>query len=342
MTKNTFIALVASLLFSISASAQKTLWVGFYNQENLFDTIDDPHKNDNEFLPTEKKQWNTEKYRNKINHMAKVIASMNDSKGADVLGMCEVENDAVLTDLVKDEQIKSKKYAFVHFDSPDDRSIDNALIYQSKKFKLLATATYKVTMESNPHFKTRDILLVKLQPKESKEPIVFLVNHFPSRVGGEAESAGKRATAATVLRSVYDSIVKANPAQHIVIMGDFNDEPTDSSIKSVLKAKGSKAELTTATELYNAMYDLKMQKQGSLSYRNEWNMLDQIMMSGFTASCYGKICYRDSSAAIYKQDWMIEQEGKYKGTPLRTFGGQKYTNGYSDHFPVYVVLELRK
>jgi predicted extracellular nuclease len=341
MIKNTIITLLFLLFCSISSHAQKDLWVAFYNQENLFDTIDDPHKNDNEFLPSGKNQWNTQKYQTKISNMSKVIASMNDGKGADILGMCEVENDLVLTDITKDPQLKKMKYSFVHFEGPDERSIDNALMYQSKKFTLLSAKPYPVVFAENPRSKTRDILLVVLQEKKTKSTLVVLVNHFPSRLGGESESQPKRINAARILRGIYDSIYKANPTIPVVIMGDFNDEPSDTSMRDVLNAKGQVGESTTH-ELFNAMTSLQEKGTGSHFYRNEWHSLDQIIVSSNLVKCTGKLCYQPSSVGVYKQSWMLETEGKYAGSPLRTFAGQKYLSGFSDHLPVYILLTITK
>lgn len=337
---NKIVLLIAfSCVFAAGAFAQKKLCIAFYNQENLFDTIDDPHKDDNEFLPDAKKQWNTEKYTNKINHMAKVIASMNDNKAPDVLGMCEVENDVVLKDLTADVQLKGAKYKFAHFESPDARSIDNALLYKPSVFKFISAKAIPVTFPDNPNIKTRDILMVKLETK-NKQQIIFLVNHFPSRLGGESESEFKRFHAAQILRDICDSLYKINANQHIVMMGDFNDEPTNRSIDSVLRAKGSEYDLNNGN-VYNAMAELKQNGQGSHMYQKHWSMLDQIILSHSLVLGKQKVVYETSSATIYKQPWMLETEEKYKGAPLRTFAGNKYLNGYSDHLPVYIYLDLK-
>lgn len=329
------------LLCTFQGRAQKNLWVAFYNQENLFDTIDDPHKNDNEFLPDAKNQWNTEKYNNKLEHMAKVIASMNDGKGADILGMCEVENSTVLNDMTQNHQLQKMKYRFVHFEGPDERSIDNALIYQSKKLTLVSAVPYPVIFEENTRSKTRDILLVKLKYTKTKSDIIVLVNHFPSRLGGEKESEPKRINAAKVLQHIYDSITKADPGTPVIMMGDFNDTPSNTSMREALLCKGHVAELQ-GNDLFNAMYELEEKKIGSHFYRGEWHALDQIIISNNLVNCTGKICYHPGSVTVYKQDWMVETTGKYAGSPLRTFGGQKYLNGYSDHLPVYVILDMAK
>lgn len=341
MTKKLLISLIILATAWSTALAQKQLLVGFYNQENLFDTIDDSHKNDNEFLPSAKNSWNTEKYTNKMNNMAKVIASMNDNKGADVLGMCEVENETVLKDLTANKQLKKMKYGYVHFEGPDERSIDNALIYQTKKLSVVTASNYPVIFKENPNSKTRDILMVKLMDKKSKATFLVLVNHFPSRLGGETESAPKRNNAASVLRGIYDSLSKADPSLPVIMVGDFNDYPTNESIQKILNAKGHVNELI-ANDLFNAMYELHEQKKGSHFYRGEWGTLDQIILSNNLVNCTGKICYKPASVTIYKQEWMLEQEGKYKGSPLRTFAGAKYLNGYSDHLPVYITVEIKK
>lgn len=339
MLRITFTAFILTIS-ALQTSAQQKLFVAFYNQENLFDTINDPAKNDEEFLPTSKKQWNTPKYQTKINHMAKVIASMNENNAPDVLGMCEVENDAVLSDLTADEQLKKAKYKFVHAEGPDERSIDNALLYKTSAFKLISSNSYPVRSDAFPDMKTRDILLVRLEAK-NKSQIVFLVNHFPSRMGGEKESEPRRFAAANVLRGIVDSLYKINPVENIVIMGDFNDEPNNQSMDSVLRAKASEYDLNNGN-LFNAMYEMKQNNEGSHYYKGQFSMLDQFILSSSITNCTGTVCYQKASATVYKQPWMLEQDGKYKGAPLRTFVGDKYFSGYSDHLPVYVILELKK
>ncbi len=334
------ILVLTVLLASQFVMAQKKVCIAFYNQENLFDTIDDPHKNDNEYLPGAKKEWNTEKYTNKINHMARVIASMNEEQAPDILGMCEVENKAMAEAVAGTEALKKAKYTAVHFEGPDERSIDNALLFKSGMFKLISAKPIPVHAASFPELKTRDILLVKLETK-NKVQLVVLVNHFPSRLGGEEASEPKRWAAAQVLRSTCDSLLKLNPLENIIIMGDFNDEPTNRSMDSVLRAKGSEYDLNNGN-LFNAMYELKQNGDGSHYYKGHFSMLDQLIISSSVANCTGKLCYEKASATIYKQPWMLEQEGKYKGSPLRTFVGDKYFNGYSDHLPVFIYLSLKK
>lgn len=338
--QRSFIAALALLLTTGLATAQQKLFVAFYNQENLFDTIDDPHKNDNEFLPESKKQWNSERYFSKINNMSKVIASMNDEQAPDVVGMCEVENAKVLYDITNHKQLSKAKYRLVHHEGPDERSIDNALLFKQSVFRLIGSASYPVVSPAFPEMKTRDILFVRLEAR-NKAQIVFLVNHFPSRIGGEAASEPKRFAAAQALRNIVDSLYTLNPLENIVIMGDFNDEPTNKSMDSVLRAKASLYDLNGGN-MFNAMYEMKQNDEGSHYYRGHFSMLDQIVLSSSIANCTGRVCYRKGSATVYKQPWMVEPEGKYKGAPLRTFVGDKYMNGFSDHLPVYIIIELYK
>lgn len=328
--------------FSLSAPvfAQQKLCIAFYNQENLFDTIDDPLKNDNEFLPDAKKGWNTTRYFEKIDHMSKVIAAMNENNAPDILGVCEVENKSVLKDLTLSKNLKKSKYQFIHIEGPDERSIDNALLFKTSLFKVIAQQSIPVVFPDNPDAKTRDILLVKLETK-SKAQLVVLVNHFPSRIGGELASEPKRIAAATVLRNICDSLYRLNVLENIVIMGDFNDEPTNKSMDTVLRAKANEYDLNNGN-LFNAMYEMKQNNIGSHYYKNHFSTLDQIILSSSITNCTGSFCYQKSSADVFKESWMLETSGKYQGAPLRTFVGDKYMGGYSDHLPVYVYIDLKK
>ncbi|MCU0422309.1 MAG: endonuclease/exonuclease/phosphatase family protein [Bacteroidia bacterium] len=331
---------VLSLFACFYVAHAQQICIAFYNQENLFDTINDPLKNDDEFLPTAKKAWNTQKYTTKISQMAKVISSINNGQAPDVLGMCEVENLQVLNDLIGDKQLKSSKFKAVHVEGPDERSIDNALLYNTSQFKLIKVQTYPVIFADKPESKTRDVLFVELEAK-NKTRIVFLVNHFPSRLGGEKESEPRRWAAAKVVRNICDSLYALNLNREIIIMGDFNDEPNNSSMDSVMRAKGNEYDLNGGN-LFNCMYELKQNGEGSHYYRGQPSMLDQIIISAPVANCTGKVCYVKSSATIFKQPWMFEQEGKFKGSPLRTYAGDKYLGGFSDHMPVFIYLTLKK
>ena len=239
-----------------------------------------------------------------------------------------------------DKNLKKHGYKLAHVEGPDERSIDNALIYKSSSFKVTKTTSYPVFIPSNPEVKTRDILMVKLETK-NKIPLFVLVNHFPSRSGGTEASEPRRLAAAQTLRKICDSLLQNNGNENIVVMGDFNDEPTSRSMDSVLRAKGNEYDLNSGN-LFNAMYEMKQNNIGSHYYKGEFSTLDQIILSSSITNCTGSFCYQKSSADAFKEPWMLETEGKYKGAPLRTFVGDRYMGGFSDHLPVYVFITIKK
>jgi len=337
--KKIYVTMCLALLIQ-AAVAQKSICIAFYNQENLFDTIDDPLKDDNEFLPGAEKQWNTQKYQTKIENMSSVIAAMNEGNAPELLGLCEIENAQVLTDLSMHKNLKSHHYKLIHFEGPDKRSIDNALLYKSASFKVLHAVAVPIQMPDDADFKTRDILYVKLETK-SKDHLVLLINHFPSRSGGELESRPKRIFVASVLRNMVDTILEKDPNENIIVMGDFNDEPMDASMDSVLRAKESMYNLYGGN-LYNPMVEIQQIGFGSYMHRGKWNMLDQIILSNGLVIGNRKYVFRKESADMFKEPWMLETDQKYKGSPKRTYAGNKYIGGYSDHLPVYLYLDLKK
>lgn len=312
------------------AQSKRNLAIGFYNVENLYDTKDDPEVDDSEFLPGAKNNWSDERYQKKLANLSQVIDSLGG--GPSILGLCEVENLGVLEDLVNTSRLKKKQYGIVHENSPDKRGIDVAFLYKKTDFKPIFHRMIRVVKADDPEFITRDIMLVKGLLKQ--EPFYFFVNHWPSRRGGESQSAPKRMEAAKAARFSVDSILAKNPKAKIVLMGDFNDEPTDSSLVNFLGAS-----LDNTGSLLNLMANLKAAGEGSHYYNNGRHMLDQIVVSKNLLEPKGKIKCQPSSASIFKPTWMQETNPKYLGSPLRTFAGSKYLGGYSDHFPVFVILE---
>jgi predicted extracellular nuclease len=317
----------------------KTLTVAFYNMENLFDTEDDPAINDEEFLPAGPYAWTPERYKRKLGNMAKVIAELGNEEGPDVLGMCEVENRKVLEDLVVTSALKKKGYGIVHTNSPDQRGIDCALIYKTKRFVPLYSKAYPVLFPENKDLATRDILLVK-GILDKKHDITFVVNHWPSRREGAEASAWKRERAAQTLRTVVDSIMTLDPYTNLVMMGDFNDEPADASMNKTLKAGRDSVE-ACATYLYNCMAPVKAEGRGTLKFKGGWNLFDQMIVSTAMITKKSLVHYTKGSANIYNPEWMRQTEpGDWKDAPKRTFIGKKYVeDGFSDHFPVYITLE---
>jgi predicted extracellular nuclease len=312
-----------------TSPATVTHTIAFYNLENLFDTEDDPAIDDAEFLPTSESRWTEERYQKKLVNMASVIETLGDADGPELLGVCEIENRKVLEDLIGTATLNQKGYDIIHVNSPDARGIDVGFLYKKSVFRPLSHQAIKPAYP-DPEFKTRDILVIK--GLFLKDTVTILVNHWPSRRGGSEASEDKRLAAAASARKVVNDVLAANPKGKVLLMGDFNDEPTD---KSILQGLQATANPTTANGLLNAMAPLKAQGQGSYKYRSDWNMLDQIILSqGWLAS--GTVHYVPNSATIHKPENIQETEEKFKGAPLRTYAGKKYLGGYSDHFPVYI------
>lgn len=322
----------------------KVASIGFYNLENLFDTIDSPTTNDADFLPGGRLLWNTEKYVSKQANMAKVIQLLGGDLSPDglaILGVSEVENRKVLEDLVAQPALKSRNYQIVHYDSPDERGIDVGLLYQAKYFTVLGSRAVPVSLKDPktglPDF-TRDILYVC--GKFDGEPLHVMVNHWPSRRGGESASAWARAAAASVCKSLADSIKTLDPDAKIVIMGDLNDDPDSKSLTQVLQARRN-ADKIENQELYNPMFDLYKDGNGTLAYKDSWDLFDQMIVSkGFVNKKAGG--WQLYKAMVFRQPWLLQTEGAFRGYPFRTFVGDIFINGYSDHLPVYLYFLKKK
>jgi predicted extracellular nuclease len=320
---------------------KNTLTVAFYNVENLFDTQDDPNVNDNEFLPDGPYAWTEANLKIKLNNLARVIDQLGDDDGPEILGLSEVENRGVIEMLIKTDLLKKKGYEIIHQDSPDDRGIDCALIYKKKVFLPLYFKAYRVPFDENPDLRTRDVLLVKGILDKHIE-VSFVVNHWSSRRGGADESSFKRERAARILRAVVDSVQQLDPHANIVIMGDLNDEPNNKSVHEVLRAGKDSLE-AVYMGLFNPMYALMEAGGGSLKYKGEWDMFDQIIVaSPMTINEKARLHYVPGSASVYHPDWMAQTdtEGDWKDAPRRSYISRNfYPDGFSDHFPVYIHLE---
>ncbi len=347
MKRFTFL-LFTLLFFSISCIAQtssinkniNSYTIMFYNLENLFDTIDDPKTNDKEFLPDGKKMWVGPRYLNKIKNKAKVLASVDSINLPAVIGVSEVENINVLKDLVAAEPIKKGNYQIVHFDSPDPRGIDVALLYRPDVFKFISYYAVPVYYDSiYKKQKTREILYVK-GVLANTDTLHLFVNHWKSRAGGIPATEHKRIRYARVHRSIVDSIFNVVPDAKIISMGDFNDEPDDNSVKNHLGALPP-ANNPENSKLYNLMKPLKDQGKGTHCFRGEWNLLDQIIVSGALLRTNNQICINDE-AKIFNPNWLTRiYKNTDKKIPLPTFEGSTYFGGYSDHFAIYTKVILR-
>lgn len=318
---------------------QETISIGFYNLENLFDTINNVElSNSEEFTPEGKNQWTSKRYHEKLNHMAFVISHIATDitpEGLAICGVCEVENRGVVEDLVKETSIKDRNYLFVHFESPDERGIDVALLYQPKFFKVTNSAKYRLTIDGDTSFRSRDQLVVT--GLLNGDEITVIVNHWPSRYGGEEESRPFRNAAGDLTRHITDSLLALNSGAKIIVMGDLNDDPINESVVQHLRTK-SDVENLEQGDLYNPYFNMFRDGRGSLCYRDKWNLFDMIIVSQGLVNG-NKSGYKFSNAEVFDKEIVREQEGKYKGYPLRTFAGGKYLNGYSDHFPSYIILD---
>lgn len=325
----------------------KPYTVAFYNVENLFDTINDMGKGDDEFLPNGTQAWTGEKYRRKLANLARVLSEIGTGENTDapaIIGLCEIENRRVLEDLVKQPALLEKDYGIIHFDSRDSRGTDVALLYSKKHFRPVSSQNIPLIIKDTimqpetgrkkrpnpPGLFTRDQLLVT--GLLDGEPVHVIVNHWPSRYGGIKKSNPNRLAAAALNRRIVDSLYKRDPKARIVTMGDFNDGPGDESIAKTLGAKGYKDKVAPGG-LFNPMWALWKKGEGSVAYKDAWDLYDQVIVSEPLISPGGQLHLW--KAGIFIRDYMAQPSGRYKGYPLRNANGEA---GYSDHFPVYIYL----
>ncbi len=333
------VVVLLSLFFTSFHSPKKSILVAFYNVENLYDTIDDPYYDDEEFLPSGVNKWNTEKYRIKLNNLSKVIADIgktNNMSCPTVMGMCEVENETVLRDLINTPLLKACNYDLIIYNSRYRRGVDVALIYQKDRMVVVNSKAYPLIMPNDTSFNTRDQLLVS--GIIDGELFHFIVNHWPSRRGGEERSAPLREAAARLCRHIVDSLFGTDSLAKIIIMGDFNDDPTNKSILVHLNAKPDKSKVKKG-DLYNPMYEIFVKKGiGSLAYNDKWNLFDQFIVS-YPLISHNIRGYKLIKAAVFNASYLMQKEGQFAGYPFRTYVGNTFTGGYSDHFPSYILLQ---
>jgi hypothetical protein len=334
------------LCFSVILIAQekknyKVNTIAFYNLENLFDYEDDPMTFDNDRTPDGKDHWTEEIYHAKLKNMAKVIAEIgSEITGTTpaIIGVCEIENRRVLEDLLNQEPLIHKDYGAIQFDSPDRRGIDVGLLYRKKLFTPTNFEAHELLIyndnDISKRIYTRDQLLVS--GILDGEKVHFIVNHWPSRRGGEARSRPKRIKAAKLNKRIIDSLFSIDPYAKIITMGDLNDDPLSSSVKDVLNTKKNRDRLKMK-ELFNPMENMFRKGIGTLAWRDGWNLFDQIIMSSeLMKKEYSS--YRFYKAGIHNKSYLANSQGQYKGYPYRSFGNGSFTGGYSDHFPVFVYL----
>ena len=300
----------------------------------MFDTIHDPGKNDFEYLPDGPKQWNTEKYMAKLTNLAKVLGEISRDKvpgGPAAIGVAEAENRRVLDDLVKQPALASSGYEIVHYEGPDKRGIDCALLYDPKQFTVSSSKLVLSTpFEGDTIHKTRGFLIVN--GKMAGDNVCFIVNHWPSR--GAAEPV--RVHAARQVRALIDSLQQDNKKLKLIVMGDMNDDPMDQSMVT-LGAKKYKKEVKKH-DMFNPWWEtLEDKGVGTLLYRGKWNLFDQIVISPTLLNAKKGLKYDHNE--VFIREYLFQQDGKYKGSPLRTHGGKLWLNGYSDHLPTIIYLK---
>ena len=315
--------------------------IAFYNVENLFDTINDINKNDEASPIMEMKFNRSEIYKKKVKNMASVIADIGSdlvNKSPSIVGLSEVENRNVIEDLLNNKHLLNKNYDIVHYDSPDERGIDVGLIYNKDVFKVNSTKSHELIIYDNNSSKrnyTRDQLVVS--GLLDNELIHVIVNHWPSRSGGEERSRAGRMAAAELNKKIIDSLQNKYKNAKIITMGDFNDDPHDDSMKKILNAKKHIEDVKT-NGIYNPMeVILSDQGIGSNAYRDVWQLFDQILVTEpFLNKKYDS--YQFYKAGIFNKSYLINKAGRYKGYPFRSFSWGSFTGGYSDHLPPYIYL----
>lgn len=323
----------------VTVTAQNThnkAIIGFYNVENLFDTINDPNKNDEQFLPDGDYRWNTERYQTKLKNLSKVISEIAQLDGGlVVLGVSEIENEQVMLDLAATELLKPYKFAVCHHESPDRRGVDVAFFYDPARFKIIGTKAFPLNVPGNPDFITRDQWLMT-GILDGIDTLDIVVNHWPSKSGGERRSLPGRLAAGKLAKHIADSILHARQNAKFIYMGDLNDNPTAPCIIKEMQTHTNDKKLSNY-DLYNPMWRMFRNGYGSYAYRDTWEMLDNIIISGGLVNA-NPGTYKFHSAHIFRKSYMFTQNGSFIDYPYRSFAGGNYQGGYSDHLPVYIIL----
>lgn len=306
--------------------------IAFYNTENFFDTFDNPTKNDDSFLPSFFRGWTHKRYARKVNNISKVIKNLH-SDFPILVGLAEIENKWILKDLINTPFLQEANYSIIHYDSDDERGIDVCCLYRSEFVQILEQEPIKIKFDFDKDDTTRDILYLKAQ-LQAEQIIHVFISHWPSRGKGQKETEPKRIEVAKVLRSRIDEILKKDKQAKVLVMGDFNDYPYDISVTEYLRASDSKE-----AELYNMAAVLERNGKGSYNHRGDWGMLDQMIVSRGLRDKGNGYHIKDNKMYVFKPEWLLFKHWKFGYLPIKTYTGRKYIGGYSDHLPVYLILE---
>ena len=310
--------------------------VVFYNVENLFDTEKDSIAADESYTPEGSNRWTKYRYWKKIGNLSKVIVAVGGWDLPEIVGLCEIENRRVLVDLTRSQALNDGNYGIVHYDSPDRRGIDVAMIYRKDRFRVIHSEPVLVNFPEEPTSKTRDILYVNGVFPFSDDTLHVFVNHWPSRYGGYAATISKRNRAAEILRNKVDSLYNVNVNARILIMGDLNDYPSDESLVKFLRALPN-GESAQKRDVINLMYPIhKEGKYGSHKYQDHWGILDQIIVSEALFNNKTGLRVHQQKAHIFRAPFLLEKDETYLGYKVfRTFAGFRYLGGFADHLPVF-------
>lgn len=324
-------------LLSFSLKAQQDFRIMFYNVENLFDTQNDSLTLDDDFLPDGEMQWSPWKYWEKLKNITRVITAVGGMRSPALVGLCEVENDSVIFDLTRRSPLRAQRYDYIMTNSPDERGIDVALLYQRDQFKLLEKNEYQIAF-SQPTKPTRNMLHA-VGSMLSGDTLDVFVCHFPSRSGGQLITEQARVDAAALLRRKTDSLFCLRQQANIVIMGDFNDHPNDKSLSETLNA-GVVAALAEGKKLYNLLRQrMKERRFGTYKFQGNWEILDQFIVSGNLLNKSHRIHIKNNEAIVFNAPFLLEEDKNYGSKrPYRTNLGPRYIGGFSDHLPVFVDL----
>ena len=334
--RKTFLLLLSFFLCSLALYGQERLTVMFYNTENLFDTVDDPEKDDDEYTPAGSRRWTKYRYWTKIGNLCKVIAAAGEDSAPDIIGLCEVENDSVMNDLTKRSPLRHLEYRYVMTESDDVRGIDVAFLYRRSSFALIGYESLRIDLRPLNYRPTRDILHVTGRLPDN-DTVDFYVCHWPSRSGGVEETEPLRIRAAQVVRRSIDSVLTERHKPYIVIMGDLNGGPESPSIREGLGAlPRSRGEESADGELITLMDGMV---PGSYRYGGYWDTYDHFVVSGSLLNGLG--CTSVADVRIFLADFMLSDDEKYGGRkPFRSYNGYRYQEGYSDHLPVLLFLDF--
>jgi len=329
------------LLLNVGVKAQddKSIRIAFWNMENFFDPFVDTTRAYNDYTEEGMQHWTKTRFYKKRNNVYKVILAMSESRPLGIMGICEIESEYVINMVFAQTPLKRFNYSWVHYDSPDRRGIDAAIVYSKDLFTLISSEAIKYVNPKEIDYHSRDIVYGKFVDKKANDTLHVFVNHWPSKYSGELETMEARNVAASIVRSRVDSITGINPDAKIVIMGDMNDVPDAPCLRDVLKARHI-TECTNDRMLVNLFarndeFDI----EGTLKYHENWQIYDQIILSKPLIDDVQKLHYKQNSARIFHADFMLEEDNKYNGLKLkRTYLGPRYLGGYSDHLPVYIDL----